>query len=536
MHLGVMVEVPSAALMAGELARRVDFLSIGTNDLTQYTLAADRGNAALADLQDALHPAVLRLVRMALEGAAAAGIPVAVCGELAGDPAGALVLVGMGVDELSADPASLTADPLDACLGAHAGPAGAGRRGPPRAGSADRAAARRGAPLGLTGRRARNTGDDPGERPGPSWDRCGGPARPAPVQAWPAVGAPPLSAARRASTSTSSMPSSRLANCASSDEAATSSIPRAWASWRRIFSSYRDISLVGSVIETLFTASWTCVCASASLARATSSSRFCTSSSRLARIALRPSLSLLDELGLRVDLGLEGLDLVLEADLPLERDLGQRRRTCRRPPAWPAARSSSARLRRRGGLVAPLDDGLAGLLEVVLEQAEVPDRLRDRLLGLTDVVRVVAEHLVEHLLGVLGAVEQRVDVGAHQLRDAAEDRLLCHRHTPSGCVWRIAIVTPEVPPALGSVIVRGRRTVARGLHHPSPLATGGRPLRYARPPLTNGLRSPAASAPVPAARRRAPATAPAATPRRPAETAAASTATPGQHPADRGAR
>jgi len=107
MHLGAMVEVPSAALMAGELARRVAFLSIGTNDLTQYTLAADRGNAALADLQDALHPAVLRLVRVTLEGAAAAGISVAVCGELAGDPDGALVLVGMGVHELSADPASL---------------------------------------------------------------------------------------------------------------------------------------------------------------------------------------------------------------------------------------------------------------------------------------------------------------------------------------------------------------------------------------------------------------------------------------------
>jgi len=107
MHLGAMIEVPSAALMAGELARRVAFLSIGTNDLTQYTLAADRGNAALADLQDALHPAVLRLVRITLDGAAAAGIPVAVCGELAGDPDGALVLVGLGVHELSADPASL---------------------------------------------------------------------------------------------------------------------------------------------------------------------------------------------------------------------------------------------------------------------------------------------------------------------------------------------------------------------------------------------------------------------------------------------
>ena len=135
MHLGVMVEVPSAALMAGELARRVAFLSIGTNDLTQYTLAADRGNAALADLQDALHPAVLRLVRMTLDGAAAAGIPVGVCGELAGDPDGsARPRRNRASHELSADPASLMGIRLDACLRAHAGPAGAGRRGPPSAG------------------------------------------------------------------------------------------------------------------------------------------------------------------------------------------------------------------------------------------------------------------------------------------------------------------------------------------------------------------------------------------------------------------
>ncbi len=109
MATGVMIEIPSAALMAPELARLVDFFSIGTNDLTQYTLAADRGNAALADLQDALHPAVLRLIREIVAGADAAGIPVAVCGELAGDPAGALVLVGLGIDELSADAGSLDA-------------------------------------------------------------------------------------------------------------------------------------------------------------------------------------------------------------------------------------------------------------------------------------------------------------------------------------------------------------------------------------------------------------------------------------------
>ncbi len=104
---GVMVEVPAAALMAPELARLVDFFSIGTNDLTQYTLAADRGNPALANLQDGLHPAVLRLIRDVVAGADRAGIPVAVCGELGGDPVGALVLVGLGVDELSADAGSL---------------------------------------------------------------------------------------------------------------------------------------------------------------------------------------------------------------------------------------------------------------------------------------------------------------------------------------------------------------------------------------------------------------------------------------------
>jgi phosphocarrier protein FPr len=107
MITGVMIEVPSAAVMAPELARLVDFFSIGTNDLTQYVLAADRGNPSLAGLQDALHPAILRTIAIVVAGADAAGIPVAVCGELAGDPAGALILVGLGVDELSAEPRSL---------------------------------------------------------------------------------------------------------------------------------------------------------------------------------------------------------------------------------------------------------------------------------------------------------------------------------------------------------------------------------------------------------------------------------------------
>lgn len=102
MVTGVMIEVPSAAMMARELAGLVDFFSIGTNDLTQYVLAADRGNAALARFQDALHPAVLRTIAAVIAGARVGGIPVAVCGELAGDPAGAAVLVGLGVDELSA--------------------------------------------------------------------------------------------------------------------------------------------------------------------------------------------------------------------------------------------------------------------------------------------------------------------------------------------------------------------------------------------------------------------------------------------------
>ena len=103
MATGIMIEVPAAAILAPELARLVDFFSIGTNDLPQYVLAADRGNPSLARFQDALHPAVLRTIAGVVAGADAAGIPVAVCGELAGDPAGALVLVGLGVDQLSAE-------------------------------------------------------------------------------------------------------------------------------------------------------------------------------------------------------------------------------------------------------------------------------------------------------------------------------------------------------------------------------------------------------------------------------------------------
>jgi phosphoenolpyruvate-protein phosphotransferase len=99
--IGIMVEVPAAALMADTLAEMVDFFSIGTNDLAQYTLAADRTNASVTAQADALHPAVLRLIRMTVEAARAHRRPVSICGELAGDPLAVPVLIGLGVDELS---------------------------------------------------------------------------------------------------------------------------------------------------------------------------------------------------------------------------------------------------------------------------------------------------------------------------------------------------------------------------------------------------------------------------------------------------
>jgi phosphocarrier protein FPr len=88
-------------LLAHALANDVDFFSIGTNDLTQYTLAAERGNASVAHLQDALHPAVLRQIQHTVEAADAAGKWVGVCGELAGDPLAIPILIGLGVKELS---------------------------------------------------------------------------------------------------------------------------------------------------------------------------------------------------------------------------------------------------------------------------------------------------------------------------------------------------------------------------------------------------------------------------------------------------
>ncbi len=104
LELGIMVEVPAAALAATHLAEHVDFFSVGTNDLTQYTMAAERGDPRLASLLAGPQPAVLRLVQATVAGARAHGRWVGVCGELAGDPAAAVLLAGLGVTELSMAP------------------------------------------------------------------------------------------------------------------------------------------------------------------------------------------------------------------------------------------------------------------------------------------------------------------------------------------------------------------------------------------------------------------------------------------------
>jgi phosphotransferase system enzyme I (PtsI) len=106
--IGVMVEVPSAVVMAHRLALEVDFFSIGTNDLTQYTLAADRGNAKVAKLYRPFHPAVITLIHQTIQAGHDANISVAVCGEMAGDPKATRLLVGLGVDSLSANPGSIS--------------------------------------------------------------------------------------------------------------------------------------------------------------------------------------------------------------------------------------------------------------------------------------------------------------------------------------------------------------------------------------------------------------------------------------------
>ena len=110
-EIGIMIEVPAAALNTEELADKVDFFSIGSNDLTQYTLAADRDNQKLAKIFNPLHPAVIRLLKMTIDSAKKHNIPVSLCGELAGDPLAIPLLIGLGIDLLSMNPSRL----LGAC-------------------------------------------------------------------------------------------------------------------------------------------------------------------------------------------------------------------------------------------------------------------------------------------------------------------------------------------------------------------------------------------------------------------------------------
>jgi phosphocarrier protein FPr len=119
---GIMVEVPAAAVMAAQFAREADFFSIGTNDLTQYTLAMDRGHPKLAPHVDGLNPAVLRLIAHTVKGAEPLRRPVGVCGGIASDPAAVPILIGIGVTELSvslpaipAVKAQIRALRMDAC-------------------------------------------------------------------------------------------------------------------------------------------------------------------------------------------------------------------------------------------------------------------------------------------------------------------------------------------------------------------------------------------------------------------------------------
>ncbi|CAG9163375.1 phosphoenolpyruvate--protein phosphotransferase [Cupriavidus pinatubonensis] len=107
LKVGAMIEIPAAVLLLPLFLRRMDFLSIGTNDLTQYTLAIDRADNAVAHLFDPMHPAVLQLIARTIREANRAGVPVAVCGEMAGDPSMTRLLLGMGLREFSMHPAQL---------------------------------------------------------------------------------------------------------------------------------------------------------------------------------------------------------------------------------------------------------------------------------------------------------------------------------------------------------------------------------------------------------------------------------------------
>jgi len=107
LQIGIMIEVPAAAIIADLLATEVDFLSIGTNDLIQYSLAIDRSNENVGYLYEPLHPAILRLVSMVIQAGRKAGIPVSMCGEMASDPLYAIVLLGLGLEIYSMNPSAI---------------------------------------------------------------------------------------------------------------------------------------------------------------------------------------------------------------------------------------------------------------------------------------------------------------------------------------------------------------------------------------------------------------------------------------------
>src|SRR5438270_13981960 len=105
--IGIMIEVPSAAIIADILATEADFFAIGTNDLIQYSLAIDRSNENVSYLYEPLHPALLRLIKGVIDAGKAAGIPVSMCGEMAADPIYGIVLLGLGLQNYSMNPSSI---------------------------------------------------------------------------------------------------------------------------------------------------------------------------------------------------------------------------------------------------------------------------------------------------------------------------------------------------------------------------------------------------------------------------------------------